>query len=149
MTNVMLTNFKWLNFNLINQTMAATDKSADNLSDFYQENKKLVNEYVETRLEIFKLTSIRILSKLLSVLLLIFITSFMLLFFLLFLVIAFSWFISDIIGSAALGFLSGGALFLIIMVVCIVFRKPLFVNPFIRLFLRASLQEENEEEDEY
>ena len=130
--------------------MTGTEKSsADNLSDFYQENKKLVNAYLETRVEIFKLTSIKVLSKLLSILLLIFITSFMLLFFLLFLVISFSWFMSDVLGSAALGFLCGGGLFLFIMIVCIVFRKPLFVNPFIRLFLRASLQEENDEEDEY
>lgn len=130
--------------------MAATDKpSTDNLSDFYEENKKLVNEYVETRLEIFKLTSVKMLSKMLSLLLLIFITSFMLVFFLLFLVISFSWFMSDTLGSAALGFLCGGGLFLLIVFICIVFKKPLFVNPFIRLFLRVSLQEENDDEDEY
>lgn len=129
--------------------MATTDKqSTENLSDFYQENKKLVNEYVETRLEIFKLTSVKMLSNMLSLLLLILITSLMLVFFLLFLVISFSWFMSDTLGSAALGFLCGGSVFLLIVFVFIVFRKPLFVNPFIRLFLRVSLQEENDEEDE-
>lgn len=142
--------FKFINFKLIIQAMAATDKSsADNLSDFYQENKKLVNAYLETRVEIFKLTSIKVLSKMLSTLLLIFITSFILLFFMLFLVISFSWFMSDILGSASMGFLCGGILFLLIMLICIVFRKPFFVNPFIRLFLKASLQEEIDEEHEH
>ena len=146
----MTTYFKFINFKLIIQDMAATDKSStDNLSDFYQENKKLVNAYLETRLEIFKLTSIKVLSKMLSILLLIFITSFILLFFMLFLVISFSWFMSDILGSAPIGFLCGGILLLLIMFICIVFRKPFFVNPFIRLFLKASLQEEIDEEHEY
>ena len=121
--------------------------SQENLFGFYEENKKLVNEYIENRLEIFRLKSIKVLSKTLSILLLIFITSFMLLFFMLFLVISFSWFMSDQLGSAALGFLCGGFLFLLITIVCILLRKPLFVNPFIRLFLIVSLQEEKEEED--
>ena len=119
-------------------------ESKENLNDFYQDNKKLVNEYVDTRIKILKLTSIRILSKTISLLLLIFIVSFMMLFFLLFLVIAFSWFMSTILGSATLGFLCGAFVFLLIIFISIIFRKPLFVNPFIRLFLQASLQEEDE-----
>jgi hypothetical protein len=43
-----------------------------------------------------------------------------------------------------LGFLCGGFVFLLIIFISIIFRKPLFVNPFIRLFLQASLQEEDE-----
>jgi hypothetical protein len=127
---------------------SSENPSQDNLSGFYTENKKLVNEYIETRIEIFRLKSIKMISKLLSILLLIFITSFMILFFLLFLVISFSWFMSDILGSAALGFLCGGLLFLGIMLICIIFRKPLFVNPFIRIFLKASLHEMHDEEEE-
>jgi len=119
-------------------------ESKENLNDFYQDNKKLVNEYVDTRIKILKLTSIRILSKTISLLLLIFIVSFMMLFFLLFLVIAFSWFMSTLLGSATLGFLCGASVFLLIIFISIIFRKPLFVNPFIRLFLLASLQEEDE-----
>ncbi len=119
--------------------------SSDNLNDFYQDNKKIFSEYLETRLQIFKLTSIKILSKTVSLLLLISIVSFMFLFFLLFLVISFSWFMSDLLGSAGLGFLCGGGLFLIIIFISIIFRKPLFLNPFIRLFIHAAMQEEEVE----
>ena len=120
----------------------------ENLNDFYQENKKLLNDYLETRLQIVKLSSIKVLSKTISMLVLISIISFMFLFFLLFLVIAFSWFMADVLGSNAMGFLCGGAVFLIIILISIIFRNALFVNPFIRLFIHSSLSEEDEE-DEY
>lgn len=83
----------------------------------------------------------------LSMLILISLVSFMVLFFLLFLVIAFSWFMSDQLGSAPLGFLCGGAVFLMVVCFSVVFRKPLFLNPLIRLFIHTSTQEEEDEDD--
>ena len=123
--------------------------TTENLNDFYQENKKLLNEYLETRLQIFKLSSVKVLSKTISMLVLISIISFMFLFFMLFLVIAFSWFMADVLRSNAMGFLCGGAVFLIIILISIIFRNALFVNPFIRLFIHSSLSDEEDEEDEY
>ena len=120
--------------------------SNENLHDFYKENRKLITEYLETRLEIIRLKSIGTLARTLSMLILVTLISFMVLFFLLFLVISFSWYISSITGSASIGFLSGGGIFLLIMLVCIIFRKPLFLNPLIRLFIHTSTQEE---EDDY
>lgn len=117
----------------------------DNLNDFYKENKRLVAEYVETRLQILKLTSVRSLSRILSLLILITLISFMVLFFLLFLVIGFSWYMSDVLGSAALGFLCGGGVFLVLLLLGILFRKALFLNPLIRLFIRTATQEEEDE----
>ncbi|MEY3351375.1 MAG: hypothetical protein RIQ50_1486 [Bacteroidota bacterium] len=118
---------------------------SDNLNDFYKENKRLVSEYIETRLELLKLTSVRSLARTLSMLILVTLFTFMTLFFLLFLVIAFSWWMSDMLGSAALGFLCGGGLFLLILFLGIIFRKPLFLNPLIRLFIQTSTSEEEDE----
>ena len=120
--------------------------SNENLHDFYKENRKLITEYLETRLEIIRLKSIGTLARTLSMLIVVTLIGFMVLFFLLFLVISFSWYISSITGSASIGFLSGGGIFLLIMLVCIIFRKPLFLNPLIRLFIHTSTQEE---EDDY
>ena len=53
---------------------------SDNLNDFYKENKRLVSDYVETRLDLLKLTSVRSLSRTLSMLILVTIISFMVLF---------------------------------------------------------------------
>ena len=118
---------------------------SENLNDFYKENKRLVSDYVETRLDLLKLTTVRSLSRTLSMLILVTIISFMVLFFLLFLVIAFSWFMSDLLGSATMGFLCGGGVFLLIIVLSVAFRKALFLNPLIRLFIQTSTQEEEDE----
>lgn len=115
--------------------------------DFYQENSKLLKEYLDARLELLRLTSIRTLSRTLSMLILVFLISFMVLFFLLFLVISFSWMMADLTGSNAIGFLCGAGVFLFIVLLAVLLRKQLFLNPLIRLFIRTSTQEE--EEDEY
>jgi len=120
--------------------------SPENLNDFYQENRKLLTEYLETRLQLLKLTSVRSLSRTLSMLILIALISFMVLFFLLFLVIAFSWFMANVLGSATFGFLCGGGVFLLIILLSVLFRKPLFLNPLIRLFIHTSTQEEEDED---
>jgi hypothetical protein len=122
--------------------------SSENLGDFYKENKKLVSDYFETRIELFKLKSIKLLAKTLSILILISLVSFMMLFFILFLVISFSWYMADQLGSATLGFLCGGGVFLLLLIVSVVFRKVLFLNPLIRIFLHASTEEDEEESEE-
>lgn len=122
--------------------------TSENLGDFYKENKKLVSEYIETHIELLKLKSIKLLAKTLSVLILISLVSFMMLFFVLFLVISFSWFMADKLGSATLGFLCGGGIFLLLIIFSVAFRKVLFLNPLIRIFLHASTQEDEEENEE-
>ncbi|NBO58448.1 MAG: hypothetical protein EBU73_05850 [Chitinophagia bacterium] len=122
--------------------------SSENLGDFYKENKKLVSEYIDTRIELIKLGTIKTLAKTLSALILVGLISFMMLFFLLFVVIAFSWYMADQLGSAALGFLCGGGVFIAILLLSIVFRKALFLNPLIRIFLHASTEEDEESSDE-
>ena len=122
--------------------------SSENLGDFYKENRKLVSDYIETRIELIKLSSIKTLAKILSVLILVVLVSFMILFFLLFVVIAFSWYMADQLGSAALGFLCGGGVFIAILLISIIFRRALFLNPLIRVFLHASTEEDEESFDE-
>lgn len=124
--------------------------SEENLDDFYKENKKLIGDYIDTRIELLKLGAIKITAKTLSALLLIALISFMVLFFVLFLVIAFSWFMADQLGSASLGFLSGGGVFLLIITLSVLFRRALFLNPLIRIFIHIATDDEFEEEtDEY
>lgn len=118
--------------------------SSDTFGDFYKENKKLVADYFETRLELIQLGAIKTMARFISALILVGLIFFMLLFFVLFLVVAFSWYMSDKMGSAALGFLCGGGVFLTLVLLSIVFRRVLFLNPLIRIFLHASTQEDEE-----
>jgi uncharacterized membrane protein (DUF485 family) len=122
--------------------------SEETFNDFYQENRKLLSEYLETRLQLLRLVAIRTLSRTFSMFIVVCLVSFMVLFFLLFLVISFSWLMADATGSAALGFLCGAGVFLVIIMLAVVFRKPLFLNPLIRLFILTSTQEEDENEDD-
>ncbi len=120
----------------------------ETFSEFYQENSKLLSEYLDTRLQLIRLMAIRTISRTFSMFIVVCLVSFMVLFFLLFLVISFSWLMADATGSAALGFLCGAGVLLLILVLCIIFRKPLFLNPLIRLFIHTSTQEEDED-DQY
>ncbi len=122
--------------------------SEETFNDFYQENRRLLSEYLETRLQLLRLIAIRTLSRTFSMFIVVCLVSFMVLFFLLFLVISFSWLMADVTGSAALGFLCGAGVFLVIIMLAIVFSKPLFLNPLIRLFIHTSTQEEDEDEDD-
>ncbi|MEY2835317.1 MAG: hypothetical protein RLZZ557_979 [Bacteroidota bacterium] len=120
----------------------------ETFSEFYQENSKLLSEYLDTRMQLIRLMAIRTISRTFSMFIVVCLVSFMVLFFLLFLVISFSWLMADVTGSAALGFLCGAGVFLLILLLGIIFRKPLFLNPLIRLFIHTSTQEEDED-DQY
>ncbi len=121
--------------------------SNENLNDFFKDSRKLITSYIDTRIQLLRLTSIRSLSRVLSMLILVTLISFMVLFFLLFMVISFSWWIAEKTNSPSFGFLGGGGIFLLILLIGIVFRKPLFLNPLIRLFIQTSAKEEDEEDD--
>ena len=120
----------------------------DNLQDFYKENRKLISEYIETRIQLLRLTSVRSLSKTLSMLILLMVISLMVLLFFVFLVIAFSIYIGNQMENPVMGFLAGAGVFLVVLLLSILFRKPLFLNPLIRLFILTTANEEEEEEDE-
>lgn len=119
----------------------------ENLNDFYTENRKLLTEYLDVRLQLIRLGSIRTLSRTLAMLILLSLISLMVLLFLVFMVIAFSVYMSEVLNSTVWGFVCGGLVFLITLLLTIAFRKPLFLNPLIRLFIITSAQEDEEEED--
>jgi hypothetical protein len=81
-------------------------------------------------------------------LILLMVISLMVLLFFVFLVIAFSIYIGNQMDSPVMGFLAGAGVFLTVLILSILFRKPLFLNPLIRLFILTTANEEEEEEDE-
>ncbi len=98
----------------------------DNLNDFYTENRKLLTEYLDVRLQLLRLGSIRTLARTLAMLILLSVISLMALLFLVFMVIAFSVYMSNVLESNVWGFVCGGLVFLFFLLVTIAFRKPLF-----------------------
>jgi hypothetical protein len=119
-----------------------------NLQDFLDENVALVKEYLETKTDIYKLKAIRSSSLLLGSLVWIIISLF--LFFLLFifigLVVGF-WF-AELFGSLTIGFGLATILLFFVMLLVFLFRKQIFINPMIRIFIKIMTSNNEAEEKE-
>jgi len=123
-----------------------TDKS---FSGYYTESKGLLKEYVEVRLKLLKLQLIKALSRSLGMLFAMMVVSFFAFLVILFLGFSFSAWIMAETGNAALGYAAGAGLFFIFLLLVIILRKPLFMNPLIRVFIRemaADLYESEQHE---
>jgi hypothetical protein len=117
----------------------------EHFGGFINENVSLLKEYVEVRLELIKLRTVRMASRTLSILFTGFIIIMLSLFILLFLGLTFSAWISALTGSAIAGYASTAGLYLLLLILVIAFRKPLLQNPLIRIFIAENLKDEEEE----
>lgn len=123
-----------------------TDKS---FSSYYSESKDLLKEYVEVRIKLLKLQLIKALSRSLGMLFAMMVVSFFAFLVILFLGFSFSAWIGELTGNMALGYAAGAGLFFIFLLLVILLRKPLFMNPLIRVFIRemaADLYESEQHE---
>lgn len=119
-------------------------RTEKDLNDFYRENKALLKEYIELRMELFRMHAVRMISKSISMMAVIIFTSILFLFVLLFLGVSFSLWLAEWMGSMVYGFMGGAGLFLVLLVLTIIFRKPLFLNPLIRLFINETVSDVDE-----
>jgi hypothetical protein len=113
-------------------------------SGFYEENKALLKEYFEVRFNLLKLQSVKVISRTLSRLIVIFLVGILILFVMLFLGLSFAWWLSIKTGSNVTGFAGAAALFSLLVVTAIAFRKPLFQNPLIRMFIHETTKDIDE-----
>ncbi|HVT86603.1 MAG TPA: hypothetical protein VHD35_15470 [Chitinophagaceae bacterium] len=119
----------------------------ENLGSFFKENTKLLREYFETRLKIYRLRAVRLLSKSAGYFIWIIISLFLLFLFIIFLGVVLSLWFSQMTGSYIAGFSITTGIILLVIVLLALFRKPLFVNPIIKAFISQS-EENIEEEDQ-
>ena len=117
------------------------DQQPDNLGSFFAENKTLLKEYVETRLEIYRLQSLRLFAKSAGLFAWVLLSLFLAFLFLLFggMMVAF-WF-SSIFHSQVKGFGLVTLLILLVFILLAVFRKALFVDPVIQSVIQKSKEE--------
>lgn len=115
----------------------------DNLGSFISENKTILKEYVETRMEIYRLQSLRIFSKSAG-----FFAWIIVSLFLAFLIVIFGglmlgyWF-SSMLGSYVKGFGLITLLLIVVFVLLALFRKRLFVDPVVQSIIQRSREEDN------
>jgi hypothetical protein len=118
----------------------------DNMGSFLKESKPLVREYIEARLELFRLQAIRIISQSAGYLIWILISLFLLLLIMIFSGVAFAFWISDLTHSYVLGFGLTTLLLIVVFILLAVFRNVLFVHPVIQSIIRKT--NESFEKDE-
>jgi hypothetical protein len=116
----------------------------DNLGSFFAQNKSLLKEYLETRMEIYRLQSVRLFAQSAGLFIWVLLSLFLGFLFLMFggMMVAF-WF-SNMFHSYVKGFGLVTLLILLVFVLLAVFRKVLFVEPVIHSVIQKSKEEEDE-----
>ena len=120
---------------------------ADNLGSFFAENKTLLKEYLETRLEIYRLQTLRMFARSAGLFVWLLLSLFLIFLFLLVggMMVAF-WF-SGLFHSQVKGFGLVAGIILLIFAFLTIFRKALFVDPVIQKVIQKTQEEGKEEED--
>ena len=112
-----------------------------NLGSFFSENKELLKEYIETRMEIYRLQSLRIFSQSAGYFAWIFVSLFLGFLFLIFGGMMAGFWFSGMLHSYAKGFGLVALLILVVFILLGIFRKTLFVNPVIQSIIEKSREE--------
>lgn len=123
-------------------------KRPDNLGSFFAENKTLLKEYIETRMEIYRLQSLRIFSKSAGYFAWIIVSLFLVFLILLFGGVVIGFWFSSLLHSYIKGFGLITLLLIVVFLLLAVFRKNLFVNPVIQSIIQKSREESGEQGEE-
>ncbi len=118
----------------------------ENLGSFFKENAKMAREYFETRLEIYRLRAIRLISKSAGYFIWIIISLFLAFLLIIFLGIVLSLWFSEMTGSYLTGFSITTLILLALVIIIALLRKKLFVNPIIRAFIARAEDGDDKEE---
>ena len=109
-----------------------------NLGSFIAENKSLLKEYLETRMEIYRLQSTRVVAKSAGMIAWIFLSLLLGFLFLLFGGLMLSYWFAGIFHSYVKGFGLVALLILLVFLIIAVFRRVLFVDPVIHAIIQKS-----------
>lgn len=120
---------------------------SDNLGSFFKDSKPLFKEYIETRLELFRLQAIRIVSQSAGYLIWILISLFLLFLIVIFSGIVLGCWLSILVDSYVLGFGLTTLLLVVIFILLAVFRKKLFVRPVIQAIIKKTNDSFDDDED--
>ncbi len=114
-------------------------------TDFFQKNKVLLKEYLEVRVELLRLQGIKFLSKVAGLFTWLMVILFLVFFILLFLGMMFAWWIAELTNSNIIGFACAAGVFVVLLLICVFARKPLFQKPIARMVIKEVLEEEEDD----
>jgi hypothetical protein len=120
----------------------------DNLGSFLSENKTILKEYVETRMEIYRLQSIKVFSRTAGYFVWIIISLFLAFLIVIFGGLMLGYWFSSMLGSYVKGFGVMTLLLIVLFVLLALLRKRLFVDPVVQSIIQRSREEENQPAEE-
>lgn len=121
---------------------------SENLGSLLQETKPIIREYLDARMEIFRLQGVRIASKSAGFLIWVIISLFLLFIILIFSGIVLGCWLSSLTNSYTSGFALTTLIFLVIFALLAIFRNALFIRPIMQSVIRSALDEPKETEPE-
>jgi hypothetical protein len=119
----------------------------ESIGSFLKTNKSLLKEYIEARLEIFRLSSIRIASKSAGYFVWIIISLFLFFLIILFAGVTMGFWLSQLMDSYVKGFGVIVLALVLLFAVLAFFRKKLFVEPFMQIIIDRANEELDDEEN--
>ncbi len=119
----------------------------ESIGSFVKTNKSLLKQYLETRFEIFRLSSIRIIAKSAGYFVWIIISLFLFFLIILFAGITAGFWLSELMSSYVKGFGVIVLVLILLFAVLAFFRKKLFVEPFMQMIIDRAIEELGEEEN--
>ena len=111
------------------------------LFEFILSNKKLVQEYIEVRINIFKLELLRTNAKISGIILWMVSSIILFFFILIFAGITTGFYLSQVFHSYTVGFGITTGLITFLALLLTIFRKAIFINPIIRIILKQYANE--------
>ncbi len=125
-----------------------TENQPDNLGSFISENKAVLKEYIETRMEIYRLQSLRVFSKSAGYFAWIMVSLFLAILIIIFGGLMLGYWFSSLLGSYVKGFGLMTLLLVVVFVLLALFRKSLFVDPVVQSIIQRSREEEEAEKED-
>ncbi|HXB44523.1 MAG TPA: hypothetical protein VNV85_10720 [Puia sp.] len=119
----------------------------ESIGSFVKTNKSLLKQYLETRFEIFRLSSIRVIAKSAGYFVWIIISLFLFFLIILFAGITAGFWLSELMSSYVKGFGVIVGVLILLFAILAFFRKKLFVEPFMQIIIDRAIEELGEEEN--
>ncbi|UPK70448.1 hypothetical protein [Chitinophaga filiformis] len=113
----------------------------DNFSNYFNQTGKVAKEYLETRLDLIKLQSAGKLSKALGLFFSLILAFLLFFFVIVFLGMVLGFWIGEMTNSFTIGFSCSAALFVVLLGILLIFRKPLIQTPLSNMLVRELMSE--------
>jgi uncharacterized membrane protein YqjE len=120
----------------------------DNFSNYFNQTGKVAKDYLETRLDLIKLQAAGKLSKALGLFFSLILAFLLFFFVIVFLGMVVGFWIGEMTHSNTIGFSCSAGLFVFLLAIILLFRKPLIQKPLSNLLITELLSEMNNDDEE-